>query len=117
MPPNDLNTPLHSDTRSATPRRSVIAPVLISTALSVAVVAAFWIAVVDDPDGGRSVALARIVDAIPPTGSLSRDPAGATISAASAAAPALSAAREELRSEEHTSELQSPCKLVCRLLL
>src|SRR5688500_20064801 len=24
---------------------------------------------------------------------------------------------EEQRSEEHTSELQSPCKLVCRLLL
>src|SRR5256885_8213967 len=27
------------------------------------------------------------------------------------------AARWELRSEEHTSELQSPCNLVCRLLL
>src|SRR2546426_3263462 len=26
-------------------------------------------------------------------------------------------AREPLRSEEHTSELQSPCNLVCRLLL
>src|SRR2546426_3714362 len=26
-------------------------------------------------------------------------------------------AREESRSEEHTSELQSPCNLVCRLLL
>src|SRR5256885_6285836 len=26
-------------------------------------------------------------------------------------------ARMELRSEEHTSELQSPCNLVCRLLL
>src|SRR2546426_5935711 len=25
--------------------------------------------------------------------------------------------RAELRSEEHTSELQSPCNLVCRLLL
>src|SRR5205807_6304788 len=25
--------------------------------------------------------------------------------------------RQELRSEEHTSELQSPCNLVCRLLL
>src|SRR5256885_12024303 len=25
--------------------------------------------------------------------------------------------RPELRSEEHTSELQSPCNLVCRLLL
>src|SRR5256885_2965813 len=27
------------------------------------------------------------------------------------------AATKELRSEEHTSELQSPCNLVCRLLL
>src|SRR2546426_6580602 len=27
------------------------------------------------------------------------------------------AARADLRSEEHTSELQSPCNLVCRLLL
>src|SRR5688500_12832167 len=26
-------------------------------------------------------------------------------------------AQEQLRSEEHTSELQSPCNLVCRLLL
>src|SRR5688500_19279983 len=26
-------------------------------------------------------------------------------------------ANREYRSEEHTSELQSPCKLVCRLLL
>src|SRR5256885_11138533 len=26
-------------------------------------------------------------------------------------------ARQTLRSEEHTSELQSPCNLVCRLLL
>src|SRR3989454_6819632 len=28
-----------------------------------------------------------------------------------------SAPLEEVRSEEHTSELQSPCNLVCRLLL
>src|SRR5256885_5231693 len=28
-----------------------------------------------------------------------------------------SASRQALRSEEHTSELQSPCNLVCRLLL
>src|SRR2546426_7949799 len=31
--------------------------------------------------------------------------------------PALQAGRAALRSEEHTSELQSPCNLVCRLLL
>src|SRR5256885_11987470 len=29
----------------------------------------------------------------------------------------LDARREDQRSEEHTSELQSPCNLVCRLLL
>jgi polysaccharide deacetylase 2 family uncharacterized protein YibQ len=98
MPPNDLNAPLYRDTRPAPPRRrSVIAPVLISTALLVAVVAAFWIAIVDDPDGGRSVALARIVDAAPAaTGSLSRDPAEATLSPAPVEASASASAREEL---------------------
>src|SRR6266446_11001987 len=30
---------------------------------------------------------------------------------------ALPADRADLRSEEHTSELQSPCNIVCRLLL
>src|SRR5688500_19497143 len=30
---------------------------------------------------------------------------------------ALKLLRNQLRSEEHTSELQSPCNLVCRLLL
>src|SRR3989454_2373838 len=33
------------------------------------------------------------------------------------AADAAKAAGEDQRSEEHTSELQSPCNLVCRLLL
>src|SRR2546426_8566859 len=31
--------------------------------------------------------------------------------------PDLAQQGEEVRSEEHTSELQSPCNLVCRLLL
>src|SRR5256885_13010914 len=31
--------------------------------------------------------------------------------------PRLAGVARELRSEEHTSELQSPCNLVCRLLL
>src|SRR5256885_13211032 len=31
--------------------------------------------------------------------------------------PGRRAARRQRRSEEHTSELQSPCNLVCRLLL
>src|SRR5256885_3756506 len=34
-----------------------------------------------------------------------------------ASGPLLRGRRPELRSEEHTSELQSPCNLVCRLLL
>src|SRR6266446_8079740 len=33
------------------------------------------------------------------------------------AGPATASAPERRRSEEHTSELQSPCNLVCRLLL
>src|SRR2546426_4972985 len=33
------------------------------------------------------------------------------------ATPASESALTSLRSEEHTSELQSPCNLVCRLLL
>src|SRR5256885_4415059 len=35
----------------------------------------------------------------------------------SAAARSSSGVSKSLRSEEHTSELQSPCNLVCRLLL
>src|SRR5256885_10819541 len=31
--------------------------------------------------------------------------------------PAVETQLERMRSEEHTSELQSPCNLVCRLLL
>src|SRR2546426_7756671 len=36
---------------------------------------------------------------------------------AAPALPQLLGERLEVRSEEHTSELQSPCNLVCRLLL
>src|SRR5256885_12802415 len=40
-----------------------------------------------------------------------------TISFASAIDKQFTARPAEMRSEEHTSELQSPCNLVCRLLL
>src|SRR5205807_6644288 len=43
-------------------------------------------------------------------------PAGLRVSALSQARPA-HAGGGAARSEEHTSELQSPCNLVCRLLL
>ena len=43
-------------------------------ALVVAVVAAFWVAVVDDPDGGRPVAVAKIEEAVPAaTGSVAAE--------------------------------------------
>src|SRR5256885_10411147 len=45
-----------------------------------------------------------------------RDPAQPVMGLPIAAQP-LHETREGLRSEEHTSELQSPCNLVCRLLL
>src|SRR5215467_5446572 len=35
----------------------------------------------------------------------------------SGSTPMLTECNADLRSEEHTSELQSPCNLVCRLLL
>src|SRR5256885_8076056 len=40
-----------------------------------------------------------------------------TLRSACSMAPAETAAGGASRSEEHTSELQSPCNLVCRLLL
>src|SRR5256885_2928728 len=44
------------------------------------------------------------------------EPASAT-EAVETEAKAIAACIDEIRSEEHTSELQSPCNLVCRLLL
>jgi hypothetical protein len=72
----DLNKPI--ETKAAKPpapaRRPLVAPLLISVALVLAVVAAFWVAVVDDPDGGRPTAVATIEDAVPAaTGSLATE--------------------------------------------
>src|SRR2546426_9582873 len=46
-----------------------------------------------------------------------RDSAAAASARSRAARPPRSHRRRAARSEEHTSELQSPCNLVCRLLL
>ncbi len=74
MPKNDLDKPLMGLLMPEAPavrRRSVIAPLIVSVAIVVAVIAAIWVAVVDDPDGGRPVAAARISDPIPAaTGSI-----------------------------------------------
>src|SRR5256885_14708976 len=46
-----------------------------------------------------------------------RDHLGESKESLRATVDSFRAARERVRSEEHTSELQSPCNLVCRLLL
>src|SRR5256885_7871594 len=65
-------------------------------------------------------------DALPISATQAATPAGdstankgARLVAVSSSTPAapVSAATATTRSEEHTSELQSPCNLVCRLLL
>lgn len=72
MAKHDLNKPLQSRSPRVVPaRRPVLAPALVVAALFLAILAAFWVAVVDDPDGGRSVAVAEIGDAAPTsTGSI-----------------------------------------------
>jgi uncharacterized protein len=74
---NDLKQPIETEApKPPKPaRRPLFAPLLISVALVLAVVAAFWVAVVDDPDGGRPTAVATIEDAVPTaTGSVPTEP-------------------------------------------
>src|SRR5256885_4313829 len=53
-----------------------------------------------------------------PYTTLFRSPSGKMVrSPFSIVGSAVAALAKKLRSEEHTSELQSPCNLVCRLLL
>ena len=68
----DLNRPLYRTVRERSlPWRSFVASAVISAASLVAVIAALWVAVVDDPDGGRAEAVATIEEAAPAaTGSL-----------------------------------------------
>lgn len=79
MKKSDLTKSLSRKAQRATPpRRPVLAPLLVSAALLLGVVASVWVAVVDDPDGGRSVATAPIEDAAPiSTGSVTASETGA----------------------------------------
>jgi polysaccharide deacetylase 2 family uncharacterized protein YibQ len=72
MARNDLNQPLYRKARERSPRRRpVIASALVAAAILLGLVAALWVALVDDPDGGRPVAVAAIREAAPAaTGSL-----------------------------------------------
>jgi uncharacterized protein len=75
MAKKDLEKMLRSEpARPARARRPpVVAPVIISVGLIVALVSALWVAIVDDPDGGRAEAIAMIKEAPAVTGSLSHD--------------------------------------------
>jgi polysaccharide deacetylase 2 family uncharacterized protein YibQ len=72
MAANDLNSPLHREAPRVRRRRPpVFASMLVLAGALLALAAALWVAVVDDPDGGRAVAVAAIQDAQPAaTGSL-----------------------------------------------
>jgi polysaccharide deacetylase 2 family uncharacterized protein YibQ len=72
MAANDLNQPLRRKGRPAPAqgRRSFVPAALVSAAVILAMVAAVWVAIVDDPDGGRPVVVAAIEDVPDSTGSL-----------------------------------------------
>src|SRR5256885_5467700 len=61
----------------------------------------------------QRAAVRRVPDALPGPDECAR----LSVRQAAGNAPAPQQVREHARSEEHTSELQSPCNLVCRLLL
>jgi polysaccharide deacetylase 2 family uncharacterized protein YibQ len=66
MAQNDFHKPFRQRTRPpASPRRPVLLPALVSAAMLLATLATLWVAVVDDPDGGRTIAWATIRDAAP----------------------------------------------------
>lgn len=68
MAANDLNTPLR-DRKIRTRRRGrlPVAGILSVAAVALALTAFVWIAIVDDPDGGRPVQYAQIEDNAPRT--------------------------------------------------
>lgn len=76
MAKDDLNQPLRRQGReSSRRRRLILAPVIVSAALVLGIVAAIWVAVVDDPDGGHPAAVATIEEITLPaaTGSVAAD--------------------------------------------
>src|SRR5256885_8237913 len=67
----------------------------------------------------RSVEMVEGVEAVEAgrSGRWRGGPTGGSCSPAPTTAPSIQRSTRWRRSEEHTSELQSPCNLVCRLLL
>jgi polysaccharide deacetylase 2 family uncharacterized protein YibQ len=73
---SDLNQPFNRKPEERPRRRlTLVAPALVSAALMLAIIAAFWVAVVDDPNGGRAVAVATIEEPPAATGSLAEEAA------------------------------------------
>jgi hypothetical protein len=68
MAANDLNTPLHDKRRRSRKSRGLPwARMLSVTAFALALTAFVWIAIVDDPEGGRPVEYAQIEGGEPQT--------------------------------------------------
>lgn len=89
MAANDLNNPFRlKPKRQARQPQPVLAGIVIAGALALALVAAVWMAVVDDPDGGRPVAVVMIEDAPQATGSLVAESAGASLAGPQPSDPA-----------------------------
>src|SRR5256885_11492441 len=78
----------------------------------------FFVFFLNDPATTEIYTLS-LHDALPISPSPVAGRGAALATAASISAPTAGVSRREIgcRSEEHTSELQSPCNLVCRLLL
>src|SRR5205807_9120873 len=91
-----------------------IYPLSLHDALPICAVASRLRALDDERVGARALGVACLV------GARDRHPrlrSGRADSLDHCAVRAAEGERDDRRSEEHTSELQSPCNLVCRLLL
>ena len=73
----------------------------------------YW-AIAPEIIASLAAVLIMLVDALSKKGARN---ANTVIALAGIGLAFLAVLRQEPRSEEHTSELQSPCNLVCRLLL
>ncbi|MGQ7793742.1 divergent polysaccharide deacetylase family protein [Faunimonas sp. B44] len=79
MQANDLNRPLrHPGRRTRRPVGGAIVPVILTLAGLVAAIALVWVAVVDEPEGGRFRIAVPITEAEPPTTAALGQPRRAT---------------------------------------
>src|SRR5688572_21574367 len=78
MAANDLHDNLRAKERRPPRRLPAFAPAFVIAGVVLALVVGVWVALVDDPNGGRAVAVATVADSAPQaTGSISSDGAAA----------------------------------------